>query len=335
MKRPTLSVVVPHYNHGRWVEGAVAALLGQSVAPLELILIDDASTDGSGPVLERLAGDPRVRLVRHEKNRGVCATLVEGLRLAQGDFVYTPAADDLTLPGAFEKLLSLLAEHPRAGLACAQAGLIDERGRDLGPYRLPVPSATPVYMTGEEFRAAWRRHGAWVATYTCLFRRDAALAALSAVGRDLGPSLDAFLIHGLGGLHGACYLPERTVSWRQLESGFANRYGRDADASIAVVEGLLDALKTLSPRVHDDAYLDMLRRMAGEEMLNNLAHAPLFDRAGAAKAAAFIPGSDPWLALYRAALAAGAGSWAARLYLFPKRPVSEMARIAARKLGGR
>lgn len=311
----------------------MAALLGQSVPPIELILIDDASTDGSGPVLEGLARDPRVRLVRHEKNRGVCATLAEGFSLAQGDFVFTPAADDLSLPGSFEKHVALLAEHPTAGLSCAQAGLMSESGADLGPYRLPAPRHGPSFLPPEEFREAWRLHGSWVATYTCMFRRDAALKALSALNRDLGPSLDAFLIHGLGGLYGACYIPERTVQWRQLDAGYANQYGRDVAASIGVVEGLLDALRALTPRVHEDDYLDMIRRMAGEEMLNNLAHAPRFDAAGATRAAAYIPGNDPTLVLLRAGLAWGAGRWAAKLYLLPRRPVSEQVRIVRRKIG--
>lgn len=332
MKRPTVSVVLPHYNHGRYVEASVAALLGQSVPPLELLLIDDASTDGSGPILERLAKDPRVRLIRHERNQGVFATLMEGLRLAKGDYVFPNAADDLYLPGIFEKSLDLLAAHPEAGFCCSLAGILSEDGRDLGPYRTPVVRDRPSYLAPEEFRAEYMRRGSWVASYTCIYRRDAALAVLGAIDADLGPTLDGFLIHALGGRHGACFIPERLAMWRRLETSYAGRYGRDVEASLRVIDALGRALRALTPRVHDEGYLEVLRRRGVEETLNNLAHAPEFSREAALRAAAALPGGA-WDGLYRAALAAGAGRRATKLFLFPKRPAGEMLRIAGRKLG--
>ena len=72
---------------------AVESLLGQSCAAIEVIIIDDASTDGSQEVLRKYANDPRVRLIEHETNRGHIASYNEGLTLTTGRYVGVSAAD--------------------------------------------------------------------------------------------------------------------------------------------------------------------------------------------------------------------------------------------------
>ena len=85
---PELSVVVPNYNHARYLESALRAHLEQTRPPLEVIVVDDASTDDSVAIVERLARDhPRLRLIRLAKNGGVNAAINRGLREARGDYV--------------------------------------------------------------------------------------------------------------------------------------------------------------------------------------------------------------------------------------------------------
>ena len=93
---PTFSVVMPNFNHARYLEAALQAHLAQSVPPLEIIVVDDASTDESVAIVERLATEhSRLRLIRLARNGGVNAAINRGLREARGDYVSVSAADDL------------------------------------------------------------------------------------------------------------------------------------------------------------------------------------------------------------------------------------------------
>src|SRR5882724_13615892 len=116
---PTLSVVVPNYNHAKYLPACLSAILRQSVQPLEVLVLDDVSTDNSLEVIKRIAAkNPLVRLVQNEKNLGVMPNLNKGVQLAKGDYVFIGSADDEIIPGLFEKSMQLLARHPQAGLSC-------------------------------------------------------------------------------------------------------------------------------------------------------------------------------------------------------------------------
>src|SRR5437762_2359536 len=95
MSLPTLSVVVPNYNHAHYLPKCLAAILGQSLPPTEVIMIDDGSTDNSLEVLGQLAREhPNLHVHRNERNRGVVWTANRGIDLAQGDYLFFTAADD-------------------------------------------------------------------------------------------------------------------------------------------------------------------------------------------------------------------------------------------------
>ena len=138
---PLVSVLMPAYNHAPYVRPAVESVLGQTYANLELVVIDDASTDETWAVLQSF-DDVRIRLLRHEVNRGAHATLNEALALARGDFIAIINSDDLYHPGRIERLV---AEARRRGedtliftdveFIDAQGTVIDEHPRALG-YRM-------------------------------------------------------------------------------------------------------------------------------------------------------------------------------------------------------
>src|SRR4051812_21669960 len=120
MSRSSLSVVMPNYNHSHYIGEALEAILGQTFRPMEVIVVDDASTDNSVEVIEQFVRrDSAVRLLRNEQNSGPVPTVNLGLKQASGDYVYTMAADDKILPTFFEKSMNLLAQYPQAGLCSA------------------------------------------------------------------------------------------------------------------------------------------------------------------------------------------------------------------------
>jgi glycosyltransferase involved in cell wall biosynthesis len=130
---PTISVVVPAYNEERYIAEALDAVFAQTLAPLEVIVVDDGSTDGTVEAAGRF-GD-RVRLIQQE-NRGCPGAFDTGFREAAGDFVALCPADDIWEPRKLEWQQGALAEHPEVDIAFGAAqrfGLAS--GEHLRPER--------------------------------------------------------------------------------------------------------------------------------------------------------------------------------------------------------
>ncbi len=114
---PRVSVVVPCHNYGRYLPEAVGSALGQAGVEVEVVVVDDASTDDSLAVARRLAAaDPRVRVLAHETNRGPVRTFNDGLAVATGEFLVRLDADDLLTPGSLARSAALCRRHPEVGL---------------------------------------------------------------------------------------------------------------------------------------------------------------------------------------------------------------------------
>ncbi|MGX7704566.1 glycosyltransferase family 2 protein [Methylobacterium sp. Gmos1] len=110
---PAIDVLVPCYNYGRFLPDAVHSILSQDVDGLRVMVIDDASTDGSAAVARRLAAEDRRVTVRvHEANRGHIATYNEGIAAAAGDYFLLLSADDLLTPGALARAVALMEAEP-------------------------------------------------------------------------------------------------------------------------------------------------------------------------------------------------------------------------------
>ena len=137
MTAPLVSVCVPARDAERFVAEALASVLVQDVA-LELLVCDDGSGDATRAVAEGFAArDPRVRVLRHARPRGVVAARNALLAEARGRYVAWLDADDAYLPGGLAAQIALLEREPRAVLVHGGAEIVDERGRVLPPWRRP------------------------------------------------------------------------------------------------------------------------------------------------------------------------------------------------------
>ena len=128
---PRITVHVPAYNYGQFLGDALDSLLAQTCGDWEAIVIDDASTDDTPRVLSRYH-DPRVRVVRHDVNRGHIATYNEGIDLARGEYFAILSADDRFQPTFFERVLACFDQCPDADLVYTDAERIDADGRVIG-----------------------------------------------------------------------------------------------------------------------------------------------------------------------------------------------------------
>ena len=111
-----VSVVVPCYNYGRYLEGCVGSVRSQEGVEVDVLIVDDASPDGSVDIARAIAArDERVRVLAHECNRGHIATYNEGLALCTGDYTVLLSADDLLVPGALARATAVFARYPGVG----------------------------------------------------------------------------------------------------------------------------------------------------------------------------------------------------------------------------
>ena len=127
-----VSVLMPAHNAAGYVEEAVRSTLRQSHRHLELIAVDDGSTDGTLDILRRLAReDGRVRVLTHV-NMGMGRSLNRAIGEARHDWIARMDADDVMPPNRIERQLAFLAAHPRLVLSSALVRYIDHAGRVIG-----------------------------------------------------------------------------------------------------------------------------------------------------------------------------------------------------------
>ena len=126
---PRVSLLVPCYNYGRFVQQALDSLLGQTLQDLEVLVIDDASTDNTPDMLARYATDSRVRVVRHTINQGHIRSYNEGLRMVRGRYVGIMSADDFCQRAdALERQVALFETSPSVGMVYSAHTMLDPDG---------------------------------------------------------------------------------------------------------------------------------------------------------------------------------------------------------------
>lgn len=106
-----ISVVMPVYNREKYIEESINSIINQTYTNLELIIIDDASTDQTSKILNRIS-DPRVVVITLSENKGVSTAINIGFREAKGDFIARMDSDDIAFSTRFEKQLKVLQENP-------------------------------------------------------------------------------------------------------------------------------------------------------------------------------------------------------------------------------
>ena len=121
---PLVSVVTPCYNAERYLPGFVEQIVSQTHRPIELVLVDDGSTDRTPEVMEECKstlerGDVRAVLLRQD-HAGQAAAINRGLTVVTGDYITWPDVDDLMRPDNLEKKVAYLEEHPEKGLVCCE-----------------------------------------------------------------------------------------------------------------------------------------------------------------------------------------------------------------------
>jgi glycosyltransferase involved in cell wall biosynthesis len=130
-ERPLVSIVLPTFNGERHLRESLDSCLEQTHAPLEVVVVDDCSTDSTPRIVEVAAArDPRVRAFRHATNRRLPAALNTGFREARGRYLTWTSDDNRYEPTAIATMVAFLEMHPDVGMVCCDMRLVGESGEE-------------------------------------------------------------------------------------------------------------------------------------------------------------------------------------------------------------
>ncbi len=127
-KNPLVSVLIPVFNGEKFIRQALISILKQTYRPLEVIIVDDGSTDNSLREIEDLK-DNRIILIKNESNRGISYSLNQGIHKARGEFFARMDADDISLPDRIRQQVSFLSNNREIGIVGSAIYKIDSYGR--------------------------------------------------------------------------------------------------------------------------------------------------------------------------------------------------------------
>ncbi|MGE3710109.1 MAG: glycosyltransferase [Hyphomicrobiaceae bacterium] len=148
---PKVSVVIPSYNHAKFINLTIQSVLDQSFQDFEILITDDGSSDGT-PDVVRTFRDPRIELDVFPANRGACVAMNSAIARARGEYIAVLNSDDCFLAGKLKKQVAILDRHSELAAVFSRALIIDERGS-------PLPSHPLNKVFGQNFsgRAQWLR----------------------------------------------------------------------------------------------------------------------------------------------------------------------------------
>jgi glycosyltransferase involved in cell wall biosynthesis len=130
-----VSILVPSFNGAPWLREALDSLLAQTYPNIEIILLDDASTDDTSSIAAEYEG--RIHFIRQPKNLGIYDNVNVGIAEAKGELIATYHADDIYLPTIVQEQVAYLQAHPEVGAVFASDILVDASGREYGRVKLP------------------------------------------------------------------------------------------------------------------------------------------------------------------------------------------------------
>jgi glycosyltransferase involved in cell wall biosynthesis len=144
VSRGLVTIICLCHNHERFVVEALHSVASQTYPHIELIIVDDASTDGSKERIQSFVRDhPEVLFISHSTNVGNCKAFNSGLAKSRGEWVIDLAADDLLLPGRVAAGVEAFGDHDKNyGVQFSDAFMIDEEGRTTGKHSDRFPSDT-------------------------------------------------------------------------------------------------------------------------------------------------------------------------------------------------
>lgn len=170
---PTVSVIVPNYNHAPYLRQRIDSILNQTYQDFELILLDDCSTDNSREVLESYRDDRHVSQILYNETNGGSpfSQWNKGITLASGEWVWVAESDDYAEPHFLERLIDETSHVPDCVLAFCATRWVDSDGNELWPTE--TDNSTKTYYGADFVRKRLSGCNSIANVSQCVFHREA------------------------------------------------------------------------------------------------------------------------------------------------------------------
>jgi glycosyltransferase involved in cell wall biosynthesis len=244
---PRVTVLLCVYNGQAYLREAIDSILAQTYGEFELLVVDDASTDGTPAVLASIA-DRRLRVLQNRRNLGLTRSLNVGLRASHGELIARHDADDVSYPGRFARQVAFLDAHAEVGAVGSQFVSMSERGRRRPPH-LWMKCQTALGIRWQLLFENPFAHS------SVMFRRDAVLE-VGGYDESFRTNQDYELWSRLARRFELRNLPEALIALRGRASSISARYSEEAirkvgDVLIANAQSTLGLDLTQEPAIDD------------------------------------------------------------------------------------
>lgn len=256
-----ISVIIPVYNVAEYLPQCLETVCSQTYENLEIILVDDGSTDESGKICDEWGQkDCRLRVI-HKENGGVSSARNEGLKIARGEFIGFVDSDDWIELDMYEKLVTGIRNAD--AVSC---GYVDY------PYGegVPVPKGTkqlPLCDFPDAIIAIFERNGYFTTLWNKLFRREVIYAEKKYIPLDTSLSFgedEVWLVTVLGKCNKIAFVPEALYHWRP-RSGSVTRFKtisekqlsllRAKEITLTILPDRRDVIELAKSRTFNDCFL--------------------------------------------------------------------------------
>lgn len=226
MQQPLVTIICISFNHSPYIEDALNSIRNLEYPHLQLIIADDASTDDSQKVIEKLATGLECELVLNSQNIGHCKTFNKALKLVKGEYVIDLAADDMLLPQSIETAVERFTKSDDSyGVFFANSTLINAVGKEVGNHLTKSFFKSGVVPEGDVYKILLSKY--FISPPTMVYRKSL-LDRLNGYNEDLAYEDFDFLVRSSRTTN-YCYSSEITVKKRILSSSVSsNQYVKNS-----------------------------------------------------------------------------------------------------------
>lgn len=262
--QPLLSVIIPTYNYGRYLAQCIQSVLDQCIDDVEILVLDNASTDETPQVMAAFSDKPGVRYIRNRYNYGPGYNWRNGLRIAQGRYFTFLSADDYFNPGHLSRLLNALESHPHSAVGYTGIRWVDEHGHALNQPRHPGYRHGD-YVGKRNEVADLLIHDTYMTPSAVIFRREAFLQTWNP-GNTYGAGDWEMVVQMAERYPDFIYMDTPGVSYRWHGSQYSTRFYASTEpllGHLAIVEGVFERNAQHHLSGHERDVAAHLRRRLG------------------------------------------------------------------------
>ena len=262
-----VSVVIPSYNHEKYIKECVLSVLNQTYKNLEVFVMDDNSTDDSAKILKRIK-DSRLKVFCSKKNQGTVRTVNKLMNMCKGEYIAVIGSDDVWMEDKIEKQVNYLKSNKNIGAVFSDAEIIDENNnlyKDDDSFDHDVFNCDNV-SSGERMRIFFEK-GNHLCHSSSLIRSDVVkeIGLYNVVYRQLHDFdywvrlINNFNIYILG---------EKLVKYRRFKNSKKNLSNNSCESMIRVVNENNEIIRWMFDNINDDVFIDGFKDL----FVNNNSH---------------------------------------------------------------